>query len=427
MPLFAQATLGDRLTDFDINTLPGTGKKSARGVCSDGETLWVVEERALKLFAYALASDVPTRDEDGDIQLDFYENYGPSGCASDGTTIWVADDEFDKVIAYDIASKARDSDNDIDTLGAAGNNRVGDVALHGSTVWVADSQDKALYAYELQGGARDGDKDIALHTTEMNPKGLWTDGTTMWVADSLSGHFFAYDLAADARDTTKEFAASDSSNLQGIWSNGRVLWAANRADGSDQGNKVLAYRMPATASSDASLSVLSLSGVTLAPAFATGTTTYTASVGHAVTETTVTATAAAEAAYEVKLNGVVDQDGVVGLVVGSGNVISVVVTAEDGGTDSDVYGDGDAGRVCRREPECAVAERGDAGADFRVRDYGVHGVGGACGDRDDGVGDGERRKCQRGAEAQWRCGPGRCSRFGGGRWQRHCRRSDRAG
>ena len=332
MPLFAQATLGDRLTDFDINTLPGTGNKSARGVCSDGETLWVVEERALKLFAYALASDVPTRDEDGDIQLDFYENYGPSGCASDGTTIWVADDEFDKVIAYDIASKARDSDNDIDTLGAAGNNRVGDVALHGSTVWVADSQDKALYAYELQGGARDGDKDIALHTTEMNPKGLWTDGTTMWVADSLSGHFFAYDLAADARDTTKEFAASDSSNLQGIWSNGRVLWAANRADGSDQGNKVLAYRMPATASSDASLSVLSLSGVTLAPAFATGTTTYVASVGHAVTETTVTATAAAEAAYEVKLNGVVDQDGVVGLVVGSGNVISVVVTAEDGGT-----------------------------------------------------------------------------------------------
>ena len=332
MPLFAQATLGDRLTDFDINTLPGTGNKSARGVCSDGETLWVVEERALKLFAYALASDVPTRDEDGDIQLDFYENYGPSGCAADGTTIWVADDEFDKVIAYDIASKARDSDNDIDTLGAAGNNRVGDVALHGSTVWVADSQDKALYAYELQGGARDGDKDIALHTTEMNPKGLWTDGTTMWVADSLSGHFFAYDLAAGTRDTTKEFAATDSTNLQGIWSNGRVLWAANRADGSDQGNKVLAYRMPATASSDASLSVLSLSGVTLSPAFATGTTTYTASAGHGVTETTVTATAAAEAAYEVKLNGVVDQDGVVGLVVGSGNVIAVVVTAEDGET-----------------------------------------------------------------------------------------------
>ena len=429
MPLFAQGTLGERLTGFDITTLPGAGNKSARGVCSDGETLWVVEERALKLFAYALASDVPTRHEDGDIQLDFYENYGPSGCASDGTTIWVADDEFDKLIAYDIASKARDSDNDIDTLGAAGNNRVGDVALHGATVWVVDSQDKALYAYELQGGARDGDKDITLHTTDMNPTGLWTDGTTMWVADSLSGHFFAYDLVAGTRDTTKEFAATDSTNLQGIWSNGRVLWAANRADGSDQGNKVLAYRMPATASADASLSALSLSGVTLTPAFASGTTAYAAVVGHGVTETTVTATASdgnasvevtpvdaddetlgdqvnlavgettisvavtaedgetgqsytvtvtrarsadatlsalslsgvtltpvfasgttaytasvanrvtettvtatvvAGAAYEVKLNGVVDHDGIVGLVVGSGNVIAVVVTAQDG-------------------------------------------------------------------------------------------------
>ena len=85
-------------------------------------------------------------------------------------------------------------------------------------------------------------------------------------------------------------------------------------------------------SSDASLSALSLSGVTLTPAFVSGTTAYTASVGHGVTETTVTATAVAGAAYEVKLNGVVDEDGIVGLVAGSGNVIAVVVTAQDGET-----------------------------------------------------------------------------------------------
>ena len=333
-PLSAQGTLGERLTDFDINTLPGTGNKSTRGVCSDGETLWVVEERALKLFAYTLEGDVPTRDEDGDIQLDFYENYGPGGCAADGTTIWVADDEFDKLIAYDIASKARDGDSDIDTLDAAGNNRVDDVASHGSTVWVADSQDKALYAYELQGGARDADKDIALHTTEMSPKGLWTDGNAMWVADSLSGHFFAYELATGTRDTTMEFAASDATNVQGIWSNGRVLWAANRADGSDQGNKVLAYRMPVSASSDATLSALSLSGVTLTPAFASGTTAYTASVGHAVAETTVTAMASdANASVEVTTEDA--DDGTLGnqvaLAVGK-TTISVEVTAQDGET-----------------------------------------------------------------------------------------------
>ena len=85
-------------------------------------------------------------------------------------------------------------------------------------------------------------------------------------------------------------------------------------------------------SDDAALSALSLSGVTLSPAFASGTTGYTASVGHGVTETTVTASVVAGAAYEIKLNGVVDQDGVVGLVVGSGNVITVIVTAQNGET-----------------------------------------------------------------------------------------------
>ena len=84
-------------------------------------------------------------------------------------------------------------------------------------------------------------------------------------------------------------------------------------------------------SSDASLSALSLSGVTLAPTFAAGTTAYTASVGNDVTQTTVTATPAEGAAYEVRVGGVLDQDSVVPLAVGS-NVITVVVTAQDGNT-----------------------------------------------------------------------------------------------
>ena len=69
-------------------------------------------------------------------------------------------------------------------------------------------------------------------------------------------------------------------------------------------------------SADASLSSLLLSGVTLTPVFASGTAAYTASVANSVTETTVRATAVADAAYEVKLNGVVDQDGVVPMAVG---------------------------------------------------------------------------------------------------------------
>ena len=81
------------------------------------------------------------------------------------------------------------------------------------------------------------------------------------------------------------------------------------------------------------MSALSLSGMTLSPAFASGTTVYTASVANSVTETTVMASASdANASVEVKVNGVVDQDGIVPLAVGAGNVITVVVTAQDGET-----------------------------------------------------------------------------------------------
>ena len=325
---------GARLADFDIDPLPGDGNKSARGVCSDGTTLWVVEERALKLYGYTLTDSGPSRKEAADIQLDVYENYGPGGCTSDGTTIWVADYELDKLVAYDIASAARVEGKDVDTLSSAGNNRPAGVASTDSTIWVADLQDKKLYAYALEDGSRDSDKDIPLHTQELSPVGLWTDGVTMWVADNVRGHFHVYALSTGARDATREFAATDTTSVQGIWSDGSVLWAANRVDRSNEGNKVLAYRMAAPLSSDASLSGLALSGVTLSPAFAAETLEYTASVAHEVAETTVTAPAT-EAEAQVTITPADEDDQAEGhqvnLEVGE-TVIGVEVTAADGVT-----------------------------------------------------------------------------------------------
>ncbi len=84
------------------------------------------------------------------------------------------------------------------------------------------------------------------------------------------------------------------------------------------------------ASTDATLSALALSGVSLT--FDSATTGYTANVANTVTETTVTATANDNGAtHVVKLGGVVDDDGTVALAVGA-NVITVEVTAEDGNT-----------------------------------------------------------------------------------------------
>ena len=84
-------------------------------------------------------------------------------------------------------------------------------------------------------------------------------------------------------------------------------------------------------SADATLSGLTLSGVDLG-AFASRTTSYTAQVANDVSQTTVTPTANdSEATYVIKLGGVTDADGVIGLSVGS-NVITIEVTAEDEST-----------------------------------------------------------------------------------------------
>ena len=86
---------------------------------------------------------------------------------------------------------------------------------------------------------------------------------------------------------------------------------------------------PAT---NALLQSLELSSITLGSTFDGRTQTYTATAATGVTETTVTATPLdPDATVVIKLNGVTDADGTVGLAVGD-NVITVEVTAEDGTT-----------------------------------------------------------------------------------------------
>ncbi|MDM5179578.1 cadherin-like beta sandwich domain-containing protein [Massilia sp. DJPM01] len=88
----------------------------------------------------------------------------------------------------------------------------------------------------------------------------------------------------------------------------------------------------AAASGDNQLSALSLSSGTLAPVFASGTTSYTASVGNATTSLTVTPTVA-DATASITVNGVAttsgNASGAIALAIGS-NTITVTVTAQNG-------------------------------------------------------------------------------------------------
>ena len=89
-----------------------------------------------------------------------------------------------------------------------------------------------------------------------------------------------------------------------------------------------------TPTTHATLRPLLLSGVDIGSGMGTGTivpsdTSYTASVYHSVSQTTITPTVNhSGASYVIKLGGVEDADGTISLAVGS-NVITVEVTAED--------------------------------------------------------------------------------------------------
>ena len=99
----------------------------------------------------------------------------------------------------------------------------------------------------------------------------------------------------------------------------------------EDGDTTKTYRVTVTraaASTDARLSGLTLSDVDFGT-FSSGTESYTASVADTVPLTTVTPTLNdSEANFVIKLDGVIDSDGVIPLGLGQ-NVITIEVTAED--------------------------------------------------------------------------------------------------
>ena len=290
------------------------------GIWSDGTTVWVTDFTDHKFYAYSLAGGTRQTTEEFNLHAD---NDAPFGVWSDRATIWVADVTDNKLYAYLLAGGTRQTTDEFG-LHSDNTDPTG-IWSDGTTVWVADGADDKLYAYLLDGGTRQETEELDLHANNDAPNGIWSDGATIWVADVTDDKLYAYELDSGERQSARDFTTlSDAGNgaSRGIWSDGTTMWVVDRSDG-----KVYSYNMPPSA--DASLSALSLSGVTLDPAFDTGTKTYTASVADSVSSTAVTAQTTHDGASAVvELGGTVDDDGTVDLAEGP-NTITVVVTAED--------------------------------------------------------------------------------------------------
>ena len=298
------------------------------GLWSDGTTLWSSMWWSVGLVAFDLATHGRVSGRDLATASD---NASPTGLWSDGTTLWVAD-YGGGVYAYRLSDGAGAPGEDLAaTLEAAGNARPTGLWSDGTTLWVADHFDAHVYAYRLSDKARDEDREFALEDGT-KAYGLWSDGTTVWTSDFGGGRVVAYRLSDGGRAAEKDYDTSKVGNEAplGLWSDGTTLWVGDRFDG-----KLYAYALEAeeAASADATLASLTLSGVDIG-AFDAGTTGYAASVGSAVSSTTVAATPTdADATVTITDRGGSTTDGPreVSLAAGA-NTITATVTAADGQT-----------------------------------------------------------------------------------------------
>ena len=280
----AQQSTGQDLTLHSDNGAP-------RGIWSDGSTMWVADFTDRKLYAYSLSDS--SRLDDRDINLGG-SNFNPLGLWSDQTTIWVLNANDDKIYGYTLANGSRDMTKDIRLDGD--NDIPVDIWSDGTTMYVVDQNDRKLYAYSLSSGERQTGKDLTIGFNRPRPVGVWSNGNSFWISyDDHASYrkdddyrIYAFRLKDGAREEESDVHITNDLNSRSLatWSDGTTIWVTDKFY-----KKISAYQLPQpTPSSDATLGDLSLSPGTLTPAFASTTTSYTASVAYEATKLTVNAT-----------------------------------------------------------------------------------------------------------------------------------------
>ncbi|MBL0386542.1 cadherin-like beta sandwich domain-containing protein [Tumebacillus sp. ITR2] len=166
---------------------------------------------------------------------------------------------------------------------------------------------------------------------------VFASGTTTYTAN-VANAVTSVDVTPTIADGTATLKVNGSAATSGnavtvplVVGDNTITVQVTAQDGTTQ--KTYTVTVTRAPSSNADLSNLTLSQGTLAPVFASGTTTYTANVANAVTSVDVTPTIA-DGTATLKVNGSAATSGnavTVPLVVGD-NTITVQVTAQDGTT-----------------------------------------------------------------------------------------------
>ncbi len=202
---------GLRDTGSDFDNLNTAGNNDARGICSDGTTMFVADSGDNKVYAYKMSDT--TRDSSKDVALDA-DNGSAHGLSCDSAHLWVADDTNDhltsKIFVYLRSDGSHASTLDIgagtlspsNTDGTINNHRPSGMWSNSTTLFVADHVDDKIYAYQLADRTRDDAKNLSLDTDNTDAEGLWFDGRVLWVVDTSDLQLYAYDLPGAQPDNT---------------------------------------------------------------------------------------------------------------------------------------------------------------------------------------------------------------------------------
>ena len=137
---------------------------SPRGLCSDGDYLWCVDNSSDELIRFS--------EGDGTTIKSFYSPaHDSQGLTFDGTNLWVADISDDKIYKLDLSGTI------IDSFDSPGPYPTG-LAFDGTYLWNADYSTNTIYKLDLSGTIID-----SFDSPGSSPEGLTFDGTNLWVAD----------------------------------------------------------------------------------------------------------------------------------------------------------------------------------------------------------------------------------------------------
>ena len=221
-----------------------------KSIWSDGETLWVGDESARKVFAYKLwddpgteASEYGTRDPGWDLPSLGDEDFYVTG---HGARLYVAEESLDgasrDVFGYDLTNFARAEDRDFVYGGlnvAGGVFIVRGMATDGRHLWITNTTSHA-HAFRLfddpetpedEYGRPDASRKLTMPGMGQL-RGLFTDGRTMWGVRLASNDASVRSVKlSDGTEAGFDFTLhEDNDHAYGIWSDGETFYVVDADD-----------------------------------------------------------------------------------------------------------------------------------------------------------------------------------------------------